>query len=315
MAALTVDQILSGTDLGLTSGIDDLFVLEIGGRRVLFALNRAENSLIELDISLNGSLSVASTLLLSGTFSAGSDPLLTTVSYVGGGVSLALSGLQPTDGQEVTLTASGALGTQQNLAGVSILEAPVSLDIGGIPVLLSGAAGGGLSHFADGGSGFAATLTINDTADRYLADVAASATFVSNAQTYVVTISDTENGLNTVLVDGSGLTQVGVLGNSEGLPVSSPSDVAAISRLGEALVFVSSFGTSSISVALVPDGVPRLADHVLDSENTQFQGASSLSAISHGDFVYLAVGGSEGGVSLLTALPGGRLVHLDSVRA
>ena len=77
---------------------------------------------------------------------------------------------------------------------------------------------------------------------------------------------------------------------------------------------IAASGSSSVSVVQVADGgVPILADHVLDAEWTQFQGASTLDAITYGDFGFIAVGGSEGGVSLFTALPGGRLVHLDSL--
>ncbi len=250
MAALTVDQILSGTSLGLTSGLVDLFVFETGGRRILYALNRSENRLLEIEIASNGDLSLVNSLALGGTFAAGSDPQVTVVSFVSGGNSLALSGLSPSDGQQVTLSGTGALGTQQTLPGVSMLEAPIGFEVGGTPVLLGGASTGGLTHYADAGASYAATMTLSDASDRYLADVAASAVFVSQGSTYVATVSETENGLNIAGVDGSGLTQAGALGNPEGLPITAPSDVAAVTRLGETLVFVSAFGTSSLSLSL-----------------------------------------------------------------
>ncbi len=313
MAVLTVDQILFGTSLGLTSGLDDLFVLEAGGRRVLYALNRAENRLLEVEIAATGEISVANSLTLTGTFAVGSDPQITSLAFASGTSALAVAGLSQSDGQQVTLSGTGALGAQQSLPGVAILDAPIGIEVGGTPVLLSGAPGGGLTHYADTGTGYAATATLANAGDRYLADVAASAAFVSQGSTYVVTVSETENGLNIAAVDGSGVTQAGTLGNAEGLPVTTPSDVAAVSRLGETLVLVSAFGTSSLSVAQADGGVPRLADHIIDAEGTRFQGASSLAAVTHGDFAYVAVGGAEGGVSLFTALPGGRLIHLDSV--
>ncbi len=313
MAALTVDQILSGGSLGLTSGFSDLFVFETGGRRILYALNRSENRLLEIEIASNGDLSLANSLTLGGTFAAGSDPQVTIASFASGGTALALSGLPPSDGQQVTLSGTGALGTQQTLAGVSMLEAPIGFEAGGTPVLVGGTSTGGLTHYADAGAGYTATMALSDASDRYLADVAASAVFVSQGNTYVATVSEMENGLNIASVDDSGLTQAGALGNAEGLPITAPSDVAPVTRLAETLVFVSAFGTSSLSVVQVDGGLPRLADHVIDAEDTRFQGVSSLAAVTHGDFAYVAVGGAEGGVSLLTALPGGRLVHLDSV--
>ena len=71
MTVLTVEQLLSGSTLGLTSGLSDLLVLEIGGRKVLYALSRTENALIELDVAADGTLSMAGSSLLTGTFALG----------------------------------------------------------------------------------------------------------------------------------------------------------------------------------------------------------------------------------------------------
>ena len=59
--------------------------------------------------------------------------------------------------------------------------------------------------------------------------------------------------------------------------------------------------------------MPTLVDHIYDSPATAFQGAAVVSAATHGDFAFVASGGAEGGVSLFTVLPGGRLIHLDTV--
>lgn len=313
MAVLSVDQMLSGTMLGLASGVDDLLVLEVGGRRVLYALNRAENRLIEIEIGANGDLSIAQSVTLAGTFPPGSDAQLTAAFTSGGSAYLAISGLAPTDGQQVALSGTGALGTQASLAGVGALTAPAWFDLGVMQVLVSGAAGGGLAHYADTGSGFAALAGLSDSADRYLADVAASAVFEQQGTQYVATVSALENGVNVASVSGTGIIQAGALGNAEGLPITLPSDIAALSRLGETVLVVPAFGTSSLSTMRVVNGEPFLTDHILDAEDTRFQGASSLAALTVGDFAYVAVGGAEGGISLLTVLPGGRLVHLASV--
>ena len=71
MTALTVEQTLPGSTLGLISGLSDLLVIEIGGRRVLYALSRTENRLVELEIAPDGSLTVSGSLAVTGTFSAG----------------------------------------------------------------------------------------------------------------------------------------------------------------------------------------------------------------------------------------------------
>ena len=80
------------------------------------------------------------------------------------------------------------------------------------------------------------------------------------------------------------------------------------------MAIVGASGTSSLSTLLIDDnGDPRLADHVLDDAGTRFQGVASVDAITVGDFVFATAGGTDGGLSLFTVLPGGRLVHLDSI--
>ncbi len=311
MAALTVEEILTGTTLGVTSGLVDLFVLETGGRRVLYALDRSEARLLELDVSASGALTYEDSLQLQGTFAAGSVPSLGVLP----GVTdyLTLAGLSPTAGQGVSLSGTGELGAQVTLSPFGTLRAPQSMDVGGVPVLLTGGFSGGLLHYADGGSGFSLTSSLADTADRYLADVTASATFEMSGDRYMATVSASDDGLNLARVTSVGVEQSGALGTVEGLPINDPADIAVVSALGHAYLAIASFGTSSLSIVRVEGGEPRLADHVLDSDATRFADATSVTAVASGDFAYVAVGGVEGGISLFTILAGGRLIHLDSV--
>ena len=312
MAVLTFEQILSGSSLGLVSGLSDLLMLEIGGRRVLFALSRTENRLIEIEVSGTGALQVAGSLNLQGTFPAGSEPLLGHVTMADGDTMLTLAGLSVADGQSVTLSETGTLGSQQTLPGVGVLTAPVGLILAGTSAMVSKGANGGLNLYTDTGSGLVWTAGINNNADRFLSDVAASVAFSDSGVDYVATVSSGEDGLNIVAATAGSLLQTGAIGASNGLPIDLPSDIDLVHRLDETLLVVASAGTSSVSVVRVSGGVPVLADHVLDGEDTQFRGASSISALTYGEFAFIGVGGAEGGVSLLTALPGGRLIHLDS---
>lgn len=312
MAALTVDQIMPDTVLGLGSGLEDLLIAEVGGRRVLYALSRAESRLLEIEVALDGSLSLAGDLTLSGSVSAGAYTGLIQGTVSGTEV-LLLAGFPEGNGQQVTLSGTGVLGSQQAIGGVGLLGSPAVFEFGGSSVLVSGQSGGGLAHFADAGSGYAAGVGLADTPDRYLADIAVSVSFMDDGISYVATASATENGINVVSVGASGLTQTGKLGAADSLPISTPGDLDVVQRLDETLLVVSSVGTSSLSVLTVGGGDLVLADHVYDNAATRFQGAQAVATVSFGDFAFVATGGAEGGVSLLTVLPGGRLVHLDSV--
>ncbi|NNE79948.1 MAG: hypothetical protein HKN18_06705 [Silicimonas sp.] len=313
MTVLTVEQLLSGSTLGLTSGLSDLLVLEIGGRKVLYALSRTENALIELDVAADGTLSMAGSSLLTGTFAVGVSPGLAAIT-TGGASRLAVAGLPEASGQSLSLGPTGALGTQSALTGIGTLVAPVGLDLGGVAAVVSGRAGtGGIDLFVDQG-GLTWSAGLNDAADRYLADVSASTTFDIAGADYLATTSATEDGVNIASASIGSLTQSGALGVPDGLPVNTPSDLAVVQRLGETLLVMASSGSSSVSVVRVETGgTPILADHVLDADWTRIQGASSLGAATYGDFAFVVVGGTEGGLSLFTLLPGGRLVHLDSL--
>lgn len=190
MAVFSLEEVLSGTLLGLTSGLTDLLVLEIGGRRVLYALSRTDNTLVELDIAANGSLSVAGSVSLVGSFVAGASPGLAAVKS-NGASHLALAGMAESSGQSVSLGSTGTLGAQQPITGVGTLVAPIGLDLGGAAALVSGRTGaGGIDLFTDQG-GLAWSAGLDDASDRYLADVSASATYEINGTDYVATTSST----------------------------------------------------------------------------------------------------------------------------
>ena len=176
MAGLSVEQVLSGGALGLTSGLSDLLILDIGGRRVLYALGRVDGVLHEIEVGSDGTLTPVSTVSLTGSFAAGSEPFLSAFETSGGGTELAIAGLAESDGQKVALSGTGALGAQGSLTGLGQLIAPMGLDLAQ-PGLISGRTGGGLDLFVDGGGGFAWNAGLDDTGDRYLADVSGSVGF------------------------------------------------------------------------------------------------------------------------------------------
>jgi Ca2+-binding RTX toxin-like protein len=312
MAVLTVDTVLSGPALGLTSGLDDLFVYDTGGRMVLYGFNRGQSRVVELTIDANGDLTHATTLQLAGSVAVGNSVQL-GVMALGGGNALTLAGIAPSAGQAVTLSPTGGLGAQTILPDLLTLRVPQSVTIGPADVIVTGGFDGGLLHYADTGHGYHLTTSLADDATRYLADLSASVTYALAGEIYVATASASEDGLNLARVTATGLDQTAVLGATEGLPIGTPADLAVVQRLNETVLVVASTGTSSVSTVLVQGTAPLLADHIFDSDATRFSGATTVAALTYGDAAYVAAGGAEGGVSLLTVLPGGRLVHLDSL--
>ena len=307
MPELVVDQVLTGADLGFNWGLSDLLFAEVGGRSVLYALSRADGALTELSVASDGSLSVATTLSLSGAFEVGSSPAL---GFVDG--ALVLAGMTASYGQFVAIDANGTLGAQFAEAGVGTLSAPVSVD----GILVAGRSGAsGLDAFSESDGGLAWSDGLDDTGSTYLADVAELVSFSSSGVEYVASVSATENGVTLVSVASNGTLLVAdAFGTLDGLPVGGPAEIEAIQRMGETYLIVGAAGSSSISTLKISDGGEIwLADHVLDSTETLFQGVSAMDAVTVGDFAYVAAGGADGGVSLFTMLPGGRMVHLTTI--
>ncbi|MXQ08085.1 hypothetical protein GQ651_09550 [Alphaproteobacteria bacterium GH1-50] len=310
MAQLAVDQVLDAGDLGIAAGLTDLLFAEIGGRRILYALNRAEGELLEFSVAPDGTLTLVTTLPLSGSFSVGSDPELTLV-----GDRLAIAGLDPVAGAFVTLNTTGGLVAQSVDPAPGLLDAPAAFTLWSDQALLTGDAGGGVSLYRDAGAGLVHAASLADTADRYLADIAASAVLPGSGGAMIALASATENGVTLLAATPAGtLSVASSFGAAEGLPASTPTDIAAVTHAGRDHLVLASSGSSSLSILTVdPAGGMKLADHVLDSTATRFQSVQSVDAVTLGDFAYVAAGGSDGGVTLFTLLPDGRLIHLATV--
>ncbi|MGI9389023.1 MAG: calcium-binding protein [Boseongicola sp.] len=315
MPQLTVNQVLSGADLGLIWGLTDLLVLEVGDRTVLYALGRTDSGLVEVTVGSDGTLTPVGVLALSGDFSVGSIPALG--SYVdGGGTRLTLAGLDPVAGSFVGLDANGTLLTQFAEAGIGELAAPAGKSLAAGSAIVSGrSSAGGLDLFLDNGGGLSWNAGIDDDASSYLADVSASASFQIGSVDYLITASQIEDGVTVTEISSTGsLATVGSLGVAEGLPINTPTDIAVFQRLGETLAVIGASGTSSMSTLRIEgSGDLWLSDHVLDDSETRFQGVAGIDATTVGNFAFVAAGGTDGGVSLFTVLPGGRLVHIDTV--
>lgn len=57
----------------------------------------------------------------------------------------------------------------------------------------------------------------------------------------------------------------------------------------------------------------RVVNHLLDDRDTRFAGITVLETLVVGDRIYVAVSGSDQGVSLLALLPNGQLLHLETL--
>lgn len=114
---------------------------------------------------------------------------------------------------------------------------------------------------------------------------------------------------------GGALTPADAIGAPEGLGLQSPGALAHARLAGQDYLFVGAAGSSSISVLrLDASGALTPTDHLVDGLDSRFGAISALEAVTMGDGrVYVIAGGGDDGLSLFQLLPGGRLLHLDSM--
>jgi len=115
-------------------------------------------------------------------------------------------------------------------------------------------------------------------------------------------------------LDGSGAPRLTAqTGFSDGLGIAAPSAIATATDAQGTWVFLGAAGSSTIAVfRLGAEGALQAHDLVVDGLATRFQSVAALHAVEHEGRVFLLAGGSDGGISLFTLIPGGRLVHLGA---
>ena len=128
-------------------------------------------------------------------------------------------------------------------------------------------------------------------------------------QTYIVAISAQANMIASFALNESGaLEEVDHRGAADGFGINSPTSLATLSVAGRDYVLMSSHGTSSISVLeLENNGQLTLRDQVNDNAATYFNDILEVETLVVGQHAFVALAGSDGGVTLLQMLSGGIL--------
>lgn len=142
-----------------------------------------------------------------------------------------------------------------------------------------------------------------------------------------IALQSTVSGLRVVAslsgTDGLGevaLSAAGAFGTPQrfdaydGLYLHRPTELETLRVAGTDYLLVAAPGSSSLAVLdRLGSSALRLVDHIGDDRATRFAGIAVLETIVIGGQAYLVAGGSDDGISLMTLLPGGRLLHLASL--
>lgn len=93
-----------------------------------------------------------------------------------------------------------------------------------------------------------------------------------------------------------------------------PADLRAVELAGRTYIIIASPGSSSLTVFRLPDtGVLVPTDHVIDEGFTNFQSISAFDAVSFQGRSFIFAGGTDGGITVFTLQPDGKLLHLRSI--
>lgn len=132
---------------------------------------------------------------------------------------------------------------------------------------------------------------------------------------YLAAASTQGNGLHLYALANNGTARrVDSLDSGDGIATATPGKLAQVTVAGQSYLLLGSAGTSSVTVVAVGrDGRLHATDQVNDDLNTRFQSLSVLEAVVVNDRAYVVAGGADDGLSLMTLLPGGRLLHLQTI--
>ncbi|MBW7920522.1 MAG: DUF4214 domain-containing protein [Rubellimicrobium sp.] len=147
------------------------------------------------------------------------------------------------------------------------------------------------------------------------AEIVAPQVFATAAGNWLVTAETRGASLSLWHLGPDGAaTSAGRLTAAEGLAVGLPSALAVTQAGGRDFILVGAAGSGSLTVVeLTAAGDMVIRDHVLDDRATRFGGLSVLQAVQAGGQTLVLAGGADDGLTLMSLLPSGRLVHLETL--
>ncbi|NSX53901.1 hypothetical protein, partial [Parasulfitobacter algicola] len=309
-----------GQDLGsLATDIRDLRIETIGGESYVLSTTGQVGGIVSFRLQSDGSLTAHDTLYFAEVMSpnlTGQIEILTvndrSVAVVASDTQAGLIGYE--------FQANGEFGTQQSIdlsdngPRPGDLLQPSSSDFLFI-VSSDGTLG---TYRPDGQGGYVTAQTTNDSQFARPVDVA-ELTIGNNS--YLIALNKEDRGVTSYAIDNvtGQLTIASSMGADRGLgllnvPVAL--EVVQVHGTSYVIVATAASGGSSgaISVMMVTEhGTLIPTDHILDTLDTRFGQLQSLSVVEDGDWVYVIAGGGDDGVSLFVLMPGGQLLHLDTM--
>lgn len=170
---------------------------------------------------------------------------------------------------------------------------------------------------ADGTGKLTGTAALKGKAGKYDLSGAVTLEVAKSGGTAFLLAADTgAQGLRAYKIGKvtGALSPTDTAGAGDGLGISAPTALETVSAFGTTWAVLAAAGSGSLSVMqLTAAGRLIATDHVLDTLATRFAGVTALKVIEAGGQVFVLAGGSDDGISLFSLLPGGRLLHRETL--
>ena len=189
--------------------------------------------------------------------------------------------------------------------------------VGGQSYLIAAeSVGSGFSIFSVGAGG-ALTLqgSVQDDGGSYAAGITALARVTVGGHSFILTGSASESGVSSYeVLAGGQIAHRDSIGVGEVVPLQAVTELRTVSTAGQDYVLVGSATNSALTVLRVAaDGSMVATDHVVDDLLTRFSSVTALATLNVNGRAFVVAGGRDDGLSLFTLLPGGQLLHLQTL--
>ncbi len=144
-----------------------------------------------------------------------------------------------------------------------------------------------------------------------LGDITDFASIQINGKTFIAVTSAFDGGVTLYQIGQYGNLHLrDTVGPGDGSGFTYPQDVEFISVGGNTYLAMISAGTSSITVySVAGNGHLRETDHVIDTLDTRYEGATQMAVITHEGRSFVFVAGNDDGLTVYELLPDGTLLH------
>lgn len=319
MAQLQEHAALLSNDDIYDDGLRAVTSYEVTGGTVIMAATGIGGGLTSYFMSDSGVVSLVDQALFGGgNFDAAHGRLTLEIMEESGTV--LIGGLKAGIMQSYVLNTGGQIGAGDaiNVSGSGSYGAVTETADGW--VMLANQQGSGVLTYTQTNSG---TLQLRhtevDTNAAHASTVVDLETVILNNGTEVlITASQGEQGISSYTLNGYNPAFVDSVGPDSGLGLMVPTDLAVLNMGTQSYVIVASAPTSGSAGALSvmrlqTSGGLSITDHLIDDRNSRFGGVQAVDVLEVNGRWYVAAGGGDEGISLFAMMPGGMLVHLDTI--